>query len=84
LIANEHDQQAGELEDAIDRLDGIDFTQDAWDTQLDVLISLVQRHVDEEEHEYFPEAQKVLGRDVAKGLEERFHQAKRACLASLE
>jgi hypothetical protein len=77
-IAEEHDQEAGELEKAIARLDGMDFTADGWEEGVEQLIALLEHHVEQEEHNYFQVAQKVLDEKTIHDLEDTFHRAKDA------
>lgn len=79
-MATAHNQQAGELETAIQRLDAAGPASDQWPELLDELVALVQAHVQEEESEFFPAAEKALGRDEAEALEARFLSAKNEAL----
>lgn len=75
-IAEEHANEASELEAAIHRLDGIDSSTRGWLEQFETVSRLVQHHVDEEENEWFPEASKVLGTVEAEELDDRFKARK--------
>jgi hemerythrin superfamily protein len=82
-IARLHTQAAGELETAVQELDGIGFQSDAWQPALERLIQKVRAHVELEEEQFFPRAQEILGDDVARELEVPFERAKELALQRL-
>jgi hemerythrin superfamily protein len=82
-IARLHTQAAGELETAVQELDGIGFQSDAWQPALERLIEKVRAHVELEEEQLFPRAQEILGDDVARELEVPFERAKELALQQL-
>jgi hemerythrin superfamily protein len=82
-IARLHTQAAGELETAVQELDGIGFQSDAWQPALERLIGKVRAHVELEEEQLFPRAQEILGDDVARELEVPFERAKELALQRL-
>jgi hemerythrin HHE cation binding domain-containing protein len=71
-IVEEHADDADLLESTIKELDEIDTASEAWPVTLKRLIAAVQRHAEEEEGEFFPRAQDVLGKNETRSLEERF------------
>jgi hemerythrin HHE cation binding domain-containing protein len=71
-IVEEHGDDADLLEATIQEIDGIDFASEAWPVALKRLITAVKQHAEEEEKEFFPRAQDVLGKNETKSLEERF------------
>jgi hypothetical protein len=71
-IVEEHADDADLLETTIKELDEIDVTSDAWGVALKRLIAAVERHAEEEEREFFPRAQDVLGKNETSALEQRF------------
>ncbi|MET0413429.1 MAG: hemerythrin domain-containing protein [Polyangiaceae bacterium] len=71
-IVEEHADDADLLESTIQEIDGIDFASEAWPVALQRLITAVKQHAEEEEKEFFPRAQDVLGKNETKSLEERF------------
>lgn len=75
-IASEHASEASELQVAIAEVDQLPFTSAEWAPAFDNLLNLVFAHVDREESDYFPKAQKVLGDERAKELLARFEAAK--------
>jgi len=82
-IAEEHQNEASELERRIMELDGIDPASGTWKAKLTALIDLVQHHVDEEENEWFPEAVDVIPDAESKELEGRFLAQKEAIVEQL-
>jgi hypothetical protein len=77
-IAAEHSMEASELQAAIAELDAISFSDADWAPTFERLAKLVGEHVDQEESEYFPKAQKVIGEERAKQLLPAFETAKKA------
>jgi iron-sulfur cluster repair protein YtfE (RIC family) len=82
-IAEEHDDEASELEESIQELDSIDAASDDWTQKLEGLIDLVKNHVDDEENEWFPEAKDVIGKELADELNDRFLAQKEAVVEEL-
>lgn len=74
VLAEQHDQDAAQLEAMIDRLDRA--TIDEWPSLYDQLVDTVIEHAKEEETEIFPIARDVLGDATAKDLDDRFLAAK--------
>ena|SRR5688572_23464813 len=76
-IAEEHARDAGELQRQIAEVDRYSYASAEWGPAFDRLAELVQRHVAEEESEYFPRAQKAMGGDLSKRLLPLFESAKK-------
>jgi hemerythrin superfamily protein len=76
-IAEEHATQASELQQAIGEVDGLSFGDAGWGPAFDRLANLVEKHVSQEEGDYFPKAQKVIGDERAKQLLPAFEAAKK-------
>jgi len=81
-IASSHDRGAKGLDAAIDELTKVAVDSPHWPAALEDLIELVKEHVREEEHDYFPIAQRVFS-DRADDLLERFEAAKARALQEL-
>ncbi|HEX3775220.1 MAG TPA: hemerythrin domain-containing protein [Polyangiaceae bacterium] len=75
-ISAEHAREAQELEAAIQAVDALAFGDAQWSQAFERLVSLVEAHVNEEESEFFPKAQKAIGEDATKALLPRFEAAK--------
>jgi hemerythrin superfamily protein len=73
-----HSQEAGQLQEAIAAVDAHDFASPAWGAAFDRLSNLVEQHVAEEENDFFPRAQSVIGEDESKEVLERYEAAKKA------
>jgi hemerythrin superfamily protein len=82
-IGEAHDVDAGALEAAIDEVAKTAVDSPEWQPNLERLIDHVQRHVREEEHDYFPAAQQVFG-PRANELLERYETAKAEALRDLK
>jgi hemerythrin-like domain-containing protein len=77
-IVVSHAEETSELRSAIAELDSLSFADVAWGLAFERLVELVERHVDQEESEFFPKAQEILGEEEAKALLPRFEAAKSA------
>jgi len=73
-----HNEQAHALEKAIADVDAQDFASDQWGASFARLFELVQAHVDEEENDFFPQAQDVIDEDESKQILQRYEAAKKA------
>jgi hemerythrin superfamily protein len=82
MIAEKHRQEAGELEKMIERLSAMPVQDNAWASTFDALLDLVKRHVDEEESEFFPAGERMLGAE-ADALQAQYEAAKRDVMAQL-
>lgn len=74
-FAEDHDREAGELEQTIRMIDNVGIASEEGDKLFDQLVSLVKQHVSKEEGEIFPKSQEVLGEDRTNSLEARYLQA---------
>ncbi len=83
-IAEQHAREASELDAAIKVLDALDLAGSEWVPAFEHLFTLVKRHVDEEESEFFPKAQRTIGEQQAKALESRYEAAKDAALTEVD
>jgi hemerythrin superfamily protein len=81
-IAVEHAREASELRNAIARVDERSYHDAGWAPAFERLAKLVDQHVAEEEGDYFPKAQKVIGDQRAKELLPAFEAAKKTLPAS--
>jgi hemerythrin superfamily protein len=81
-IADKHDQEASQLQKMLATVSEIEYQNPGWADQFDALVALVQRHVAEEESDFFPKGQKLLG-DRAEELETEFKRVKEAELNRL-
>jgi hypothetical protein len=77
-IAQTHSTDTGELERQVSNVDHTPVQSDEWEAALGVLIAKVREHVELEENELFPRAQRALGEDASRQLEEPFRVAKEA------
>jgi len=77
-IAATHAREASELRAAIAQLDGLATSDARWAPAFERLATLVEKHVAEEESEYFPKAQKVIGDERARELLPLFEAAKKS------
>ena len=77
-IAAAHAHHASEIEAAIAELDALSFNSAPWAPAFERLAKLVDEHVEQEESNYFPLAQKVLGEERTKLLLPKFEAAKKS------
>lgn len=81
-MADEHDQDADELEEQIAEVNALDVGDPRWNERFDGLIELVQRHVTDEEHGYFREGNRIFGKQ-AEALDQEYKQHKERLLQQL-
>jgi hemerythrin superfamily protein len=82
-VLEQHGDQAVELELAIAELDATDEGSDEWVGRLRDVMAMVDDHVQDEENEFFQRAQRLLGENTARELEEPYLNAQREVLHSL-
>jgi hypothetical protein len=82
-IVERHSLQAEELESAVNEVDAVDYDSERWLPRLCDVVALVEDHVQDEETDFFPRAQKVLGEQESLELDERFMGAQREVLDTL-
>jgi hypothetical protein len=83
-IVQRHAEEADTLEAAIIEIDIAGCSSPNWSSHLQRLMALVQKHVDEEEDEFFPRAQQALGKDVTRDLEDPFMAAKERAMEGIQ
>lgn len=81
-IAQEHDKEAGQMEQVIQQLSATEYADESWGRMFDRLVDLVVHHATEEENEFFPKASRVMTDEEPDVLEKRYLDAKKAILAS--
>ncbi|MDQ3031088.1 MAG: hemerythrin domain-containing protein [Myxococcota bacterium] len=77
--ADEHHR----IESLFDQLDAMSITDDQWISTFREMMTLVQKHVMEEELQVFPKAKKELSKEQSEELEGRYLDAKEDALTSL-
>lgn len=82
-IATAHEDMAREIEAAIVALDKLEFASTEWPRAFELLLQTVEQHVNDEEGDYFPRAQDVLGEAESKAMLERYESGKREELERL-
>jgi hypothetical protein len=69
---------ASELEATIAEIDALSIGSANWTSAFDRLARLVEQHVDREESDYFPKAQKALGKERTEELLFAFDAARKS------
>jgi hemerythrin-like domain-containing protein len=82
-IVAQHAAAAGELESAIDELDNLDHDSAEWVGKLRDVLAMIEDHVREEETEFFPRAQGLVGEAGSLEMRERFVSAQREVIHTL-
>jgi len=82
-ISDAHDEEAQTLEATIHQLDKLDTASSEWTAKLETLGRLLQKHVQEEEGEFFPRALAALGEDEAQKLDARIIAEKTSVMGEL-
>jgi hemerythrin superfamily protein len=83
-IVQRHAEEADTLEAAITEIDIAGCSSPNWPTHMQRLIALVQKHVDEEEDDFFPRAQEALGKQATRDLEDPFMAAKERVMEGIQ
>jgi hypothetical protein len=76
-LLEQHGDQAVELELAIADLDAIDCDSKEWLAGLRQVTASVEGHIRDEETDFFPRAQELLGENTARELDDPFSKAQR-------
>ena len=76
-LADQHEEEAKELEGLIEELDGTTIDSNMWGAKFQTLAKTVRQHAHEEEKEIFPQAQEVFGKIRTKALDAEFLAAKK-------
>jgi hypothetical protein len=82
-MLEQHAQQGAELESTIAELDATDTESDVWIERLRDVIAMVEDHVRDEESDFFPRAQALLGDSTSRDIDERYQSAQREVLHTL-
>jgi len=82
-FAADHDTEAQELERMLNELSAIPVSDESWGSRFEKLVELVKQHVSEEENDYFPTAERVLGKDESERMDERFLKVKAEVMQQL-
>jgi hemerythrin superfamily protein len=82
-LLQQHAGQVTELERAIAQVDATDGASDLWVSRLRDVMAVLDDHVRDEEQDFFPRAQRLLGEDAARALDEPFASAQRDALHTL-
>jgi hemerythrin superfamily protein len=82
-FAEEHDNEASELEAAIAEVAGTPYEDARWQSRFEELVQLVTRHVDEEENEWFPAAEDALGKPWTEEVLPRYEATKANVMKTL-
>jgi hemerythrin HHE cation binding domain-containing protein len=78
--AEMHRREAAAFERKLEQLGAMSCDDPLWDPSFDELANLVERHVKEEEDEFFPIASRILGRDATQAMESRYAAARNASM----
>jgi hypothetical protein len=79
-VVDEHNHQAHRLEELITQLTLLPLEDESWKPMFQRLEAAVKQHVEEEEGEFFPRVQGVIGKAKAEELEAPYLAAKRSWL----
>lgn len=82
-LLEQHGDQAVELELALADLEATDADSDEWIWRLRDVTAMVEDHVRDEESDFFPRAQRLLGENLARELEDPYRNAQREVVQAL-
>jgi hemerythrin superfamily protein len=77
MLLEQHGDQSVQLELAIADLDATECDSVDWIEQLGDMMAMIEEHVRDEETDFFPRAQELLGENTARELEDPFATAQR-------
>jgi hypothetical protein len=80
--AEMHEREAATLERTVERLSLIPYDDDRWGPIFGDLVNAVEHHIREEEGEFFPQANRILGKQAAEDMLPRYEAARDAALQS--
>ena len=67
----------------LEELDTFPVNSDEWGVKFKALCELMEHHIDEEEQDFFPKAKKIIPKDVADLMGDRFDARKKIVLAAI-
>jgi hypothetical protein len=76
-LVDQHRLQADELETAIAELDAVPPGSELWLEKLDDLLAMLDDHVRDEEHDFFPAALALIGERAANDLDAELTRVQR-------
>jgi hypothetical protein len=83
-IADEHDAEAGILEQALDQLSATDYADASWKGKFDKVVELVSQHTKKEENDYFRKASRILGKEESQKLQPAFEASRADAMRELK
>ncbi len=82
-IAEDHDREAREMEALLESLEQQDYASEGWKRDFIQLADMVEHHARDEENDWFPKAQDVLGHERAESLAGRYLTTKKSLMQQL-
>lgn len=83
-IAEEHDAEAGLLEQKLEQLRATDAGDASWKGKFDQLVELVSHHTKKEENDYFRKASRILGKEESQRLLSAYEASKADAMRELK
>jgi hemerythrin superfamily protein len=77
-IAKDHNEESTTLERLLEELHAMSYEDNAWASKFGDLVELVSHHIEEEEENYFPAGERVLGEKRAEEMLSRYEETKSA------
>ncbi len=77
-------EEHNEIAEYLESIEGLAIDSDEWRTEVQALKTLVEHHVEEEEHETFDHMQRVFSEDEAKEMAKAFNDRKKIELESIK
>jgi hemerythrin-like domain-containing protein len=75
-MARDHELEADQLERLLDELNATECTDARWPARFADLVHLVDHHIRKEETDFFPAANRILGKEEAERLKGPYLAAK--------
>lgn len=79
-VIQTHEEDAERLQDWVRGLDAVAIGSPQWGEGLQTLGALLSAHVEREEELFFPQVQRLIGRERIEELDARYTETKRALL----
>lgn len=79
-VIQTHEEDAERLQEWVRGLDAVAVGSPQWDKGLQTLQAVLSAHVEREEELFFPQVQRLIGRERLEELDARYTETKRALL----
>jgi hypothetical protein len=82
-MVTEHDREAREIEQILSELYATAYDAEGWAPRFGQLVEAVKHHTSQEEKEYFPKANRILGKEQVERMQARYEACKAGVLKEM-